>query len=111
MPRPSQPPPVGRRLEDDHSYLFVTTDHARDADSWAKAACVGADPELFFPIGVGDGGGRRLALDYCAACPVQSRCLETALRDCLLHGIWGGTDEHDRPRTGDNACKWSHDRA
>jgi hypothetical protein len=34
----------------------------------------------------------------CAACPVQTRCLQHALEHREHHGIWGGTTEAERRR-------------
>jgi WhiB family redox-sensing transcriptional regulator len=61
------------------------------------AACVGADPELFFA----DSGGPPAVLevarakDYCAGCPVQLECGEWALGR-NVHGIWGGMTQAER---------------
>jgi WhiB family redox-sensing transcriptional regulator len=62
------------------------------------AACLDADPDLFFPVGtVG------LALDQideakriCLACPVRERCLAWALDMGNASGVWGGTTEDER---------------
>ena len=62
------------------------------------AACRSADPELFFPIS--DSGPAleqaAKAKTICASCRVQRECLTFALRTGQLHGIWGGTTEHER---------------
>ena len=71
---------------------------AKGADWRDDAACVRADPELFFPIGtIGP------ALDQvdeakriCRTCPVQKRCLAWALKLPAVSGIWGGTTEDER---------------
>ncbi|MGH8930721.1 MAG: WhiB family transcriptional regulator [Egibacteraceae bacterium] len=62
------------------------------------AACLDADPELFFPIGT-----TGLALDQiarakqiCAGCQVRARCLEWALETGQDAGVWGGCDEEER---------------
>jgi hypothetical protein len=39
----------------------------------------------------------------CAACPYKIRCLEYALKDPSLQGIWGGTTERTRRTMRQNA--------
>ena len=71
---------------------------AKGADWRDDAACLHADPDLFFPVGtIGP------ALDQvdeakriCRTCPVQKRCLAWALNLRTLSGIWGGTTEDER---------------
>jgi len=60
-------------------------------------ACVGADPDLFFPRR-GDNDAVTAAKAVCATCPVTSECLEYALAGQVKHGIWGGTSERERRR-------------
>jgi WhiB family transcriptional regulator, redox-sensing transcriptional regulator len=62
------------------------------------AACLHADPDLFFPI-----ASTGPALDQigeakriCAACPVRKPCLAWALDQGIVSGIWGGTSEDER---------------
>jgi WhiB family redox-sensing transcriptional regulator len=55
------------------------------------AACVGHDPELWFPLGDG-----AQAKAVCAACPVRADCLRFALDAGLDDGIFGGLDAGDR---------------
>lgn len=78
-------------------------DTGQDADTWQwlrDAACVGADPELFFPVG--DSGPAvqqaERAKQVCHSCPVESQCLEWALNTGRTTGVWGGTDEEERRR-------------
>jgi WhiB family transcriptional regulator, redox-sensing transcriptional regulator len=65
---------------------------------WSAAACRSADPDLFFPIS--DSGPAleqaAQAIAICATCRVQRECLAFALRTGQIHGIWGGTTEHER---------------
>lgn len=61
------------------------------------AACVGHDPELWFP----DGHGRhdaetREARAICATCAVQAECLDLALVRGERYGIWGGRAAGER---------------
>ncbi|WP_167382917.1 WhiB family transcriptional regulator [Streptomyces mangrovisoli] len=63
-----------------------------------NAACVGEDPELFFPVGA-TGPALREAAEakrVCARCPVARQCLTYALRNGQTSGVWGGTDEAER---------------
>ncbi|OON82539.1 WhiB family transcriptional regulator [Streptomyces tsukubensis] len=66
---------------------------------WIRhAACVGVDPELFFPISAEDAGDdqRARARRVCEGCPVRSQCLAWALETGQRSGVWGGMDEHER---------------
>jgi WhiB family redox-sensing transcriptional regulator len=69
--------------------------------SWLKdAACLTADPDLFFPPD-GERGPSRdardvMALAVCAACPVLEQCRRHALSARETYGIWGGTTEDER---------------
>lgn len=62
------------------------------------AACRGADPELFFPIG--DTGPAVMqqvtAKAVCVGCTVRIACLAWAVRTGISHGVWGGLDEDQR---------------
>jgi WhiB family transcriptional regulator, redox-sensing transcriptional regulator len=63
------------------------------------AACRSADPELFFSIS-DSGPALEQAIKakaICATCRVQRECLAFVLRTWQVHGIWGGTTEHERP--------------
>jgi WhiB family transcriptional regulator, redox-sensing transcriptional regulator len=54
--------------------------------TWAdRAACRGADVDVFFPQ-----GPSRAARTYCATCPVRVDCLAFAMARPDLRGIWGG---------------------
>jgi WhiB family redox-sensing transcriptional regulator len=74
------------------------TDYATD---WrAVGACLGADPDLFFPIAVGEAASTQVAqaLRICDGCQVRQQCLDFAMRTGESHGIWGGTTPDDRAR-------------
>ncbi|WNM31645.1 WhiB family transcriptional regulator [Streptomyces sp. Li-HN-5-11] len=66
---------------------------------WLRsAACVGEDPELFFPVGT-TGPALRDVADakrVCARCPVTAQCLSFALSSGQTSGVWGGTCEEER---------------
>jgi WhiB family redox-sensing transcriptional regulator len=67
---------------------------ARFAARWRElAACRGTDLEVFFPErGESAGPARRV----CAACPVRQPCLDYAITNRIVHGIWGGLTERER---------------
>lgn len=63
-----------------------------------RAACVGEDPDLFFPVSR-SGPAVRDALAakrICCRCPVATDCLDWALRTRQIAGVWGGTSEEER---------------
>lgn len=63
------------------------------------AACLTADPEIFFP----DPSDVETALDaksFCDRCTVTAECLTFAIRTRQDHGIWGGVNEGGRANIG-----------
>ena len=62
------------------------------------AACIGAEQELFFPIGSGTRARQQAeqAKQLCSRCPVRTLCLEWSLRAEVEFGVWGGLDENER---------------
>lgn len=57
--------------------------------------CAQIDPELWHP----DKGERaQEAKDTCDRCPVIHACLEYALWDTSLYGVWGGLSERERAK-------------
>lgn len=78
-----------------HEYALGT----RASMEWLRrAACVGEDPELFFPVGTQGPALRDIAAAkrVCARCPVALECLDLALSDGQTSGVWGGTCEQER---------------
>lgn len=67
----------------------------------ADALCRQTDPEIFYPE---QGGSPREAKLVCLACPVQTACLEHALRNREHYGIWGGLTANERNRRGRTAA-------
>ncbi|MPY59182.1 WhiB family transcriptional regulator [Streptomyces spongiae] len=66
---------------------------------WLRsAACVGEDPDLFFPVGTSGPALRDIAAAkrVCSRCPVISQCLSWALSSRQLAGVWGGLCEEER---------------
>lgn len=57
------------------------------------AACIGADPELFFPPPSRSGPSRLSeARRYCNVCPVRAECRAAGLSRASseIYGVWGG---------------------
>lgn len=71
-----------------------------------RAACLGAEPELFFPVGIGGAAIDEVtaAKAVCATCAVLDECREYALRTRQPFGVWGGLDEEQR------RARWADDR-
>ena len=63
-----------------------------------RAACLGSDPELFFPVG--DTGSALLQIEeakaVCGRCEVVETCLRWALESGQEAGVWGGLSEGER---------------
>lgn len=65
-------------------------------DFMQRGNCLGMNPDDFFPER-GDYKRLNAAKAICAACEVQSECLEYALDNPIERfGIWGGTSEKER---------------
>jgi WhiB family redox-sensing transcriptional regulator len=60
---------------------------------FTDAACRGMGPAQWFPS---KGKATNAVRERCAACPVVRECLDYALADPTLQGIWGGTSEEQR---------------
>ena len=62
------------------------------------AACIGEDPELFFPDG--NTGPALLQLEeakaVCRRCEVAQTCLTWAIESGQDAGVWGGLSEDER---------------
>lgn len=67
-------------------------------DWWESAACLEADPELFFPVAANGPAMDEIARakEVCAECRVRRQCLQFALATHQSHGVWGGTTEEER---------------
>jgi WhiB family redox-sensing transcriptional regulator len=63
-----------------------------------RSACLGVDPELFFPAG--DNGPamlqREAAKCFCRRCEVADTCLNWAIESGQDIGIWDGLSEEER---------------
>ena len=69
-------------------------------DPFANAACIGVDPEIFFPGEWRAPSAADDALAICGGCGVRKACLDQAMRDeknaTSRHGIYGGTTPQQR---------------
>jgi WhiB family transcriptional regulator, redox-sensing transcriptional regulator len=63
-----------------------------------RAACRGADTDLFFPNWAAGSASRDIeqAKRTCRGCPVRALCLDWALDRGVAFGIWGGFTEDER---------------
>lgn len=64
-----------------------------------NAACLQADPDLWFPEKGAQSGA---AKQVCRHCPAINDCLAYALQ-FDLHGVWGGTSQRERHKIQDAA--------
>ncbi|MCU7823866.1 WhiB family transcriptional regulator [Kitasatospora sp. DSM 101779] len=66
------------------------------------AACLGVDPDLFFPDHDTDPDGAAFAelraKQICGTCPVRAACLDAAIARRERHGIFGGLNSAQRAR-------------
>jgi WhiB family redox-sensing transcriptional regulator len=60
---------------------------------FARASCRSSGLTPYFP---GKGGTATEARAVCAVCPVRGECLDYALPDPDLVGVWGGTSARER---------------
>jgi WhiB family redox-sensing transcriptional regulator len=69
---------------------------------WRKhAACKNADPAFFFPER-SDQFRVSVAKRICEHCPVVEHCLDFALADGSLVGVWGATTADERRQLRDD---------
>jgi WhiB family transcriptional regulator, redox-sensing transcriptional regulator len=67
---------------------------ARFAARWRElAACRGTDLGVFFPE---RGESAEAARQVCAEYPVRQACLDYAITNRIVHGVWGGLTERER---------------
>jgi WhiB family redox-sensing transcriptional regulator len=63
-------------------------------EHWSTyALCAETDGDEFFP---NQGESNAHAKAVCAKCEVKPECLEYALANHPLPGVWGGTSDHER---------------
>ncbi|MHB2023602.1 MAG: WhiB family transcriptional regulator [Mycobacteriales bacterium] len=71
----------------------------RAGGDWRRrGACLTVDPEIFFPVAVGEAANAQLeqAKAICRGCAVSVECLDWALGVRELEGVWGGTAPAER---------------
>lgn len=64
-------------------------------EEWRRhAACLGEDPDLFFPEGTPHSEAWQEQVDeaksICHDCPVKDKCLQFAIDTEQENGVWGG---------------------
>jgi WhiB family redox-sensing transcriptional regulator len=64
------------------------------------AAChnAGIDPDDFFPTARKTNSNNKLAKKVCINCTAKVQCLEFALENKEIHGIWGGLTAYERDK-------------
>lgn len=62
-------------------------------DFFENGACKGIAPHVFFPT---TGQSPAEAQRVCARCEVREECLEYALTESEIYGVWGGLSERQR---------------
>jgi WhiB family transcriptional regulator, redox-sensing transcriptional regulator len=76
--------------------LDVLTSAPGEFHDWRDlAACVGTDPEAFFPE---TSNANAYARRVCFRCDVRGECLDWAIANGVWDGIWGGMGEAARLR-------------
>jgi len=72
----------------------VTLNDLLRRPAWqARAACRGMDTNMFFP---NNGMKPVAARAVCDRCPVSKECLEFAVSDWTVEGVWAGTSPRQR---------------
>lgn len=68
--------------------------------AWQEnAACAGSDPDLFDPPATTGRTSYRVPAQtkaICMQCSVMHDCLEYAIQNPDMQGVWGGTSERER---------------
>ena len=71
------------------------TDQLSPRPEWmASALCAQSLPDLWFPEG--SGSSARIAKAICRECPVSIQCLDYAITNGEMWGVWAGTTERQR---------------
>ena len=69
----------------------------RDLEWMEDALCAQIAPDIFFPEPSQRAEAER-AKQFCRRCPVRKQCLEYAVANKFVDGIWGGTTGNERAR-------------
>lgn len=74
----------------------------RDGGWWTRAACKGADLDVFFHFGhkVPKSKQQAAVAAYCGACPVREECLADAVAKGDKDGVRGGVDMAEKASEG-----------
>lgn len=89
---------MARRLTPQENVPLGVLLLTHEDEAWRYAAsCAFVSPDIFFRET--DKESLALARSYCANCPVQSDCLEYAIKTETQDGIWGGLTYKERKRT------------
>ncbi|MFD3920231.1 WhiB family transcriptional regulator [Streptomyces sp. NPDC058595] len=75
--------------------IVRTSDYGPVSTAAPQPACVGFDPELFFPHALATDQIEE-AKAVCRSCPLMEPCGAGALSTSDLAGVWGGMSEDDR---------------
>lgn len=68
-------------------------------DYWEEAVCNSVDVNIFFPErGSGSRGQphHSQVKAICMECPIRVKCLQFAIDENQIHGIWGGMSYRER---------------
>lgn len=89
------------RLVTDQQQASEATQNTDKKADWSEsAACIGRNPEVFFPepemIKSRVTAMAQAAIAICTECPVREECLRYALKKDVRHGIWGGYTSKQR---------------
>lgn len=82
---------VGARISAGHAPQLPAI--GREQEWKLQGLCSQADPEAWFPD---KGGSCKEAKKICAVCPVRNECLQYALENREVWGVWGGLSEFER---------------
>lgn len=61
----------------------------------SRGMCRNSPAEKFYPS---SGSGVKVAQKICEQCVIQEECLEYALDNGEIYGVWGGASERERKR-------------
>lgn len=75
-------------------------------DFWDGALCKEIGSEIFFPERH-EANMARIAKKMCNRCDIKQKCLDYALKDPELAGIWGGTSEQERYKIRNRSGRWN----
>lgn len=90
--------------------LAVKYQNADTLEWQLQSACRKADPQLFYMDENMRGKDKedriKAAKAVCATCPVRAACLNYALDNREVYGVWGGTSEEERARMRGQSRVW-----